>query len=603
MKRITYTISTLIIACICFACNDDFMDRTPKTEIGIPNFFKTEEDLKMYCNNLYDFPSSWNYVADAGTDNQATTSVSDIKNIMLSPNPTSVTVSSGWDKSSWYQLRQVNIFLTNCDKAIVSAEVLNHYKGVARFFRAKFYMGKVQRYSDVPWYEHALTSNDPSLYDGRQSRDFIVKKIFEDYTFAAQHVKPDRLKGEVDKWIVLTYMARHALYEGTFRKYHTELGLQSTANEYLKIARDACKEIMESQKFDIHNTGNPESDYSALFNSVDLTANKEIILARYYDPKLISGGFWAYMFGNYESCPTKDLLQSYLMRDGSFYSAQADYQTKLFVEEFQNRDYRLYQTFAYPGWKLVNNMTYANGEGIYIQAFNKNFTGYHQIKGFVNDKSSDVSNSVDFPVLRYAEVLLTYAEARAELGELNAADLDNTVNKLRSRAGIPHMTMSVSIDNAMRSLYPNISSATLLEIRRERRVELALEGFRYDDLIRWKSGKLFERIPEGIYFPSLGKFDLTGDGIEDVYLIPSTQSIPQENDKETNSLGKKLIYYKAGSIDDNNATVFLKNGTNGTIVTAKTMGTFIEPKYYYRPVPKQETLLNPNLLPQLFGWE
>lgn len=99
------------------------------------------------------------------------------------------------------------------------------------------------------------------------------------------------------------------------------------------------------------------------------------------------------------------------------------------------------------------------------------------------------------------------------------------------------------------------------------------------------------------------KFDLTGDGIEDIYLIPSSQSIPAEEDKETNSLGEKLVYYRAGTIDDQNATVYLSEGDHGVIQTIKDMGIFEEPKFYYRPIPKHEMELNPNLGPQLFGWE
>lgn len=581
-------------------CNDDFMDRFPKTEIGVENFFNTEADLGMYCYGLYDFPGSWEYVGDAGTDNQATTAQTEIKSIMSASNPNSSTVTGGWD---WGQLRDINIFLENCEKADVPADVLAHYQGVARFFRAKFYMDKVMRYSDVPWYDKTLSTDDPDLYKARDSRSTVVEKIFEDYAFACDNVKASRLPGEVDKWVVTTYAARHALYEGTFRKYHSELNLQNSAGTYLQLARDYAARVMSGGGFAIHNTGNPERDYAALFDDVDLSDNSEVILASYYDQKIISGGYWAYMFGSYEPCPTKDLVQSYLMADGSFYSSQSGYQTKSFVEEFAGRDLRLRQTFAWPGWVLVNTEVYAPGAGVYVQAFSKNFTGYHQLKGFVNDPSQDVYNSVDFPVLRYAEVLLIFAEAKAELGEITQADLDASVNLLRRRVGTADMTMGVAMDPVMRENFPDVTSPVIMEIRRERRVELALEGLRLPDLMRWGAGKILERVPEGIYFPSLGKFDLTGDGIEDIYLIPSSESIPAEADKETNSLGEKLIYYRTGDINDTNATVYLANGTSGVVVTAREIGTFAEPKYYYKPVPRQQVVLNPELGPQLFGWE
>lgn len=599
MKKELYYLATLLACLTSTSCNDSFMERHPQTEIGTDSYFNTEQDLKMYCYNLYDFPNFNNYVADAGTDNQATTDVVEVKNIMISTNANSTTVSAGWN---WEKLRTINLFLDNCDKADVAEDVLAHYQGVARFFRARFYMDKVKRFSDVPWYDKTLTTSDEDLYKPRDPRDVVIQKIFEDYRFAAEHVKTNQETGAVDKWVVLTYMARHALYEGTYRKYHNELNLQGSANAYLEIAADAALQIMNEGGFSIYTTGDADNDYHTLFESPDLSSNPEIILATYFDRKTKDNGFWAFMFGNYIPCPTKDLVQSYLMKDGSYYSAQPGYETKQFVEEFQNRDPRMWQTLAWPGWELINTMTYAPGAGIYVQNLNKNFSGYHQIKGFVNNKDEDYYLGIDYPALRYAEVLLTYAEARAELGELTQDDLDKTINQLRQRAGISPLQLNPAADPIMQKAFPNISS-TLQEIRRERRVELALEGFRYDDLMRWKAGKLLEKEPEGLYFPSLGKFDLTGDGVEDIYLIPSSQDIPAEADKETNSLGKKLVYYRTGTIDDTNATVFLTEGTKGTILTIKDMGTFQEPKFYYRPVPKHEVDLNPALAPQLFGWE
>ncbi len=580
------------------ACNDSFMDLQPKTEISAEYFFNTEKDLQLYCYGLINTPD-YDYTADQGTDDQATTDNVEIKNIMTSPNPNSKTITCDWD---WERLYDLNFFLENCEKANVTDDVLKHYQGIVRYYRACFYMDKIKKYSDVPWYDKTLSTDDADLYKKRDSRDFVIQKVFEDLQFAADHVKTDQPKGAIDKWIVLATLSRYALYEGTFRKYHDELNLQATASIYLTKAAEAALKIMTDGGFDIYNTGHPESDYSTLFNSPDLTTNPEIIQAHYYDKNMCSNGFWAYMFGNYIPCPTKDLVQTYLMNDGSYYSSQSGYQTFQFVEEFKNRDPRLYQTLAYPGWKLVNTMTYAPGAGIYVQNLNKNFSGYHQIKGFINNKDEDYYLGIDYPTIRYAEVLLNYAEAKAELGQLDQDILDKTVNKLRDRAGMKHLKMNPPADPVMQQNYPGVE-ATLLEIRRERRVELVFEGFRFDDLMRWKAGKLLEKEPEGLYFPSLGKFDLTGDGIEDIYLIPSSQDIPAEEDKETNSLGEKLVYYRTGSIDDSNATVYLSEGTKGNIQTTKDMGTFQEPKFYYRPIPNKEMLLNPNLGPQLFGWE
>lgn len=580
------------------SCNDSFMERHPQTEIGAESYFNTEEDLRMYCYGLMDTPG-YNYIGDEGTDDQATTSNVEIRNMMLSPTVNSTTITGGWN---WERLYDINFFLENCDRARVSPEILNHYKGIVRFYRANFYMDKVKRFSDVPWYEKTLSTNDPDLYKARDKRDVVVAKIFEDYDFAMEHVQDNQVKGAIDTWIVRAVAARHALYEGTYRKYHEELKLQNSANDFLARAAQISLDIMESGNFRLYETGSPDVDYHALFNSMDLSNNPEMIQARYYEYGTAGNGFWAYMFGNYIPCPTKDLIPTYLMKDGSFYSEQPDFHTFSFVEEFRDRDPRLYQTIAYPGWELIHTMTYATGAGIYVQNLNKNFSGYHQIKGFINNKEESFYQSVDYPVIRYAEVLLTYSEAKGELGTLTQKDLDMSINLIRKRAGMPSLLMEPKADVILQNIFPGVSS-TLLEIRRERRVELAFEGFRMDDLMRWKAGKVLEKEPEGLYFDRLGKHDLTGDGIPDIILIPSSQSIPAENDKEVNELGVKLIYYKTGTIDDMNATVYLSEGNRGVIQTVKDLGVFREPHFYYRPVPRNQLELNPNLAPQLFGWE
>ncbi|MDP5139061.1 MAG: RagB/SusD family nutrient uptake outer membrane protein, partial [Spirosomaceae bacterium] len=245
---------------------------------------------------------------------------------------------------------------------------------------------------------------------------------------------------------------------------------------------------------------------------------------------------------NYEMSPSRDLVESYLMADAGFYSNQAGYQTHTFVEQFQKRDPRLSQTFAFPGWELINVSNYSSGNRNYVQQLNKNFTGYHQIKGFVNSTNQDVVNGLDIPVMRYAEVLLNYAEAQAELGSITQSVLDISVNKLRQRVNMPSLQMGVSLDPQQAAKFPGVSNPLILEIRRERRVELALEGRRLEDLNRWKAGKLMEKEPVGLYFPSLGKYDLTGDGVVDLVLLGASESIPNPAAREVNSLGTTLIY-------------------------------------------------------------
>jgi hypothetical protein len=598
-----YSIFCVVLLLAVQACNDDFLERTPETDISEEDFFHTTDDLDTYLYGLYDFSGVGIYVADAGTDNAATTGVTELKN-MMSGAPTAANITEGW---TWDQLRKVNYYLDHFGTAKLTEPQQRHYEGMGRFFRAKFYMGKVQRYSDVPWYDKTLTQSDPDLFKGRDGRALVVDKIFEDLEFARQYVDAagdeDRA-GAVNRWVVRAIMAQAALYEGTYRKYHAELELQATANQYLELAAEVAGEIIDDGGFALHETGRPESDYASLFISEDLEGNSEVILGRFNEANLLNSGWWGYMFGNYEMSPSKDLLQTYLMADGTPYTSQPGYATDEFVEEFENRDPRLAQTYAYPGWELVNSGTYAQGAGIYIQELSRNFTGYHQLKGFVNDTDTDVQNNLDIPLIRLAEMYLIYAEAKAELGELTQGDLDNTVNKIRARAGMPALSINPSVDPVLQAQYPLVTSAqaaVLLEIRRERRVELALEGSRFNDLMRWHAGKRVEIEPEGLYFPGLGKYDLTGDNVEDIILLSADAEIPAEADKEQNSLGKTLVYYRVGAIGTDGATLFLTEGERGNVATADDLGMFDEPKFYYRPVPQPQVLLNPNLK-QIMGW-
>ena len=596
MKSLLKANILVLVALLIMQCDDSLLNVEPKTEIGRENFFNSSEDLQMYVNSMIDWPNVMDLNHEQ-SDDATTSGSSELRNVMVF-DLTAQDFSEGW---SWSKLRNINYFLENFEKADVPQETLDHFEGVARFHRAHFYMDKVQRFGNVPWYDKVLGTDDQDLYKAVDSREFVVDKIFEDLTFAAEHVRETASTGNVKNDVVRTYMARFALFEGTFRKYHTYLNLAGTADTYLQIARDQAKHIMDTGRYDIFNSGSAAA-YGALFTSTDLQGNPEVILLN----RSISGnrnsGWSGAGFGQYEQSHTKAIVQTYLMNDGSFYSAQPGYETRSFVEEFTNRDPRLSQSFAYPGWIINNSGTYAQGENgtEYIQEFNRNFTGYHTIKWFVNSAEATTQESLDVPVLRYAEVLLIYAEAMAELGSINQGVLDATVNKLRDRVGMPHLTMGTAADPMLQARYPNVVNAVLLEIRRERRIELFNEDHRYEDVLRYGAGQLFETLPKGPYFSGLGNHDVTGDGIPDIKLIGETETIPSSDNREVNALGKQLIYYRAGPYGST-ASVFLENGTSEAVLARDSNGTFEAPKDYYRPIPFTEIQLNPNLT-QSFGW-
>ncbi len=596
MKR-QHILLLIGLAATTLSCEKDFLDRYPQTSITPDVFFNTEEDLSLYINGLLSMPDRGSYLNDQSTDNAATTGAVEVKNIMTG-SPSSQTITGGW---SWGRLRTINYFLENYQKANVTAETKNHYAGLARYYRARFYHDMVKRYSDVPWYSGTLNPGDEELFKAQDPRALVMDSVMADLEFAVANVRESVPTGTPGKWAVAFMEAKIALHEGTYRKYHPELELQNTADALLQKAAATAEGIVAEGGFSIYNTGNPAADYAALFDSQDLLNNDEVILVNIYDQtKNRSQNVNSVVFGDYEQSPARDLVQTYLMADGSPFTDQAGYETFGFVAEFSGRDPRLTQTLVYPGWVREPD------GAPYVQRLNKNFTGYHQLKGFVNSTDQVVLNGVDFPVHRYAEVLLILAEAKAELGTLTQTDLDNTVNLLRGRVDMPHLSLAAANANPdlfQAAKFPDLTGANqgvILEIRRERRVELAFENSRYDDLMRWHAGKLLETIPEGMYFPGVGDYDMTGDGIPDIKLIPDGQTIP--SDREENSLGVPLVYYTIGAFGGN-AGVYLQNSVNGGVmVTDNRERTFLEPKYYYRPVPNTQRVLNPNLR-QLFGWE
>lgn len=591
MKNIYITLAAFLL--ILTGCDDEFLDTSPQSSISKENFFNSESDLQLYINGIHSVPSYWGmFLGDQGTDNMATTGAVEVKNVMIG-SPSAENITSGWN---WNRLRSINFFLENYAKADIEETAKNHFEGLAKFYRAEFYFSKVKRYSDVPWYSKTLNPEDEDLFKPRDPRAMVVDSMISDIQFASENIREDVAFGNVNKWAALLLQARIALYEGTYRKYHSELGLEGTANGFLQIASSAAKELMDSGNFQIYNTGDINADYHSLFHSDNLSGNSEVILINVFDVEKNKTSGTGQVFGDYEQSASKALIDSYLMTDGTRFSNQPGSDTFTFVEEFQNRDPRLSQTFTYPGW--VN----AGSSDPYIQLLNKNFTGYHQTKGYNNT----VENAgVDIAVYRYAEALLVYAEAMAELGTLAQEDLDISVNHLRQRVGLPNLDMNVAnanIDPISENNFPNVSGANtgvLLEIRRERRVEFATEAFRFDDLMRWHGGKILETVPEGMYFPGLGKYDMTGDGVDDISIIASGDEIPSP--KETNSLGVDLIYYKAGFFGDAAANLFLSNGTSGNMVTSVDPRNFEEPKYYYRPIPAHQVALNPQLT-QIMGW-
>ncbi len=584
MKKIVFFILALSFL---YACN---MEELPQAQISKKPVFGSETGLKMYTNSFYEtFPNvtttySYSYYI---TLNQV------VK--YFTENGFNPEESSGW---SWGTLRNINYFIVNCTDEAVPLEVRNNYIGIARFFRAYFYFDMMKRFGDLPWIDHPLDVSDPLLYAGRDSRALIADKIKEDLDFAIANIKTSRDPScsTVTSTVAAALKSRVCLWEGTFRKYHTEAGLQGSASQWLQEAVSAAQIVMNAG-YSIYTDAGVEGSYRKLFIS-KTPVSSEVLYAATFNGSLgvVHSGNRRWTSVTLGSCPslTRSFIHTYLMRDGTPFTDQANYATMPFTEECKNRDTRLSQTVMTPGFTRVSGGKTVQTPPNYAYAI----TGYHTCKFTLDDTQYDNVDICDNNVIvfRYAEVLLNYAEAKAELGTLTDDDWSKTIGLLRARAGITGglNQKPTQVDNYLQErFFPGISNPEILEIRRERAIELSFEGFSWSDICRWKVGDLVTNVWDGIYVPELDvPYDMNGDGIKDVCFTKNLNP-----DKEPG-----VYYLYVGEKLANGATSNSQLGSDGhTLVFMKDQKRTWNDKLYFYPIPAVDVVKNPNL-GQNPGW-
>lgn len=597
-KSLTYITFILFIVS---SCEYKILDVKPLDALTPEQAFLTAENLEMYINSLYEmeltFPNApriygapdnsgyrkWPFTGENMTD--LTSNANYVEEYII-PGVYRADLEEFW---TWDELRRINYFLDNYNSSEAPEEVKSHYAGIARCVRAKFYFDKVKMFGDVPWYGSTLGSNDESnLYKARDPRTLVMDSILADLDYAIDNISPekDNTSTTITKWVALGYKSRICLFEGTFRKYHPELGLSNTADFWLQQSASAAQQIMDSGQYSIHNTGNPESDYHDLFIS-DEAVSTEVMLAHAYSETLLSfngaTNFYSNVGGRYLVSLIKRFINTYLNIDGTRFTDTPDYETMFFTEEVANRDLRLSQTIRTPSY-LRTDGSNPPADGANSSTF------YHPIKWSHPDPIYDNGRSVnDFSLMRYAEILLNYAEAKAELGDFAESDWNNTIGVLRQRAGITNTKMPETIDPYLKSnFYNDIESVAIMEIRRERAIELILEKFRYYDLIRWKEADNMEKETDGIYVPALNElYDLNGDDEPDVSFVTSVPASPVEG-----------VYYRV--VDED--AYKLSEGNKGKLIAKPNLVKEFPDFKYFKPVPLRELQLNPNLS-QNTGWD
>lgn len=546
------------------SCNDSFLDRIPHDALTDANYWQTETHLSSVANT---FTSSL-----SGKDWLNKTE------IMADSAPWSVTtawrtIGGGYFTSDASQINSVwsaaytgigrtNYFLNNYQRATgVKEEVRERYAAEAYFYRAYNYWILTSLFGDVPLVTSELNVESPDVFRGRDARKDVIDRITKDledhYRALPEYVAAGSSDfGRVSQCAALALLSRIYLYNGRYED-----------------AVSACERAMSSTYYKLYSTGHPDVDYVNLFNYTGRAsrnpANKETLIAFVYNYDLgessrtshnLSRECW--VPNDYARfTPTASMIECYLTKDGKIWDPNS---ATSYEDVFKDRDPRMTQSILAPGTKWEGgesgDMLSTDKTVFTYPKFDNSkdgcmsYTGYYMRKYVEPSTVKDVGHDDnDIVLIRYAEVLLNYAEAKEQLGTLTQSDIDKTINLLRDRVGMVHLKLSeIPAGSDIRT-----------EIRRERRVELFFEGHRYFDIIRWKQGEI------------LGE-DLLG--VRKDYLDPARLKegiIGNLKWKTVN--GKEYLVLESGR-------------------------TFDPEKNYLLPVPFTQMQLNPQLAPNNPGW-
>jgi hypothetical protein len=544
----------LFSALFLLSCKKDFLDRQPLDELLTENFYINEEALQIAVNGGYAYLKGKTTVDMENLgDNTLNSSVTDYQRIASGNFANDVGILNSEWATDYDGIRLCNAFLENYKKAEGRESVKESMAGEIRFLRAYLYFYLTQFYGDVPLITKTLLITDAELYGPRNKKaevvDFILKELDEAAVILPLTQTGTNL-GRITKGAALALKARIALY-----------------NMKYDVAEKAAKDVMDLSLYQLYTTANPATAYNDFFTykgKLKNGTNKETILARMYSAEAL-----AYHNMSREAQvpdqasrwnPTKSLVDAYLCSDGLPINKSPLYKEDTYANLFKNRDPRMTQTILQPGsaWggrQDGQNLSSTATWGTFnTPKFISNKLGSVTITGYYFTKYVELSTVAavgrdenDIHLIRFAEILLTYAEARLEQGKLTQSDIDLTINKIRQRVGMKSMIIT------------ELAAAGLdlrTEVRRERNVEMAIEGQRYFDILRWKQGSLLAQNIRGM---------------------------------------KKSLAFRPSDVAN------LPADAQGYII-AYSGRVFIDPKNYLWPISLTQVQRNPNLLPQNPGW-
>lgn len=513
------------------ACTE--LDLAPEDQPSDATFFTKESDYRSYVNGLYNNitrnlqggrASTKARVLATNADNYVWREGSN--DALMQHSATGVPqVSSGLWNNSYTYIRNVNYLLDNKDRIGDASEESNQYIGEAYYIRAWHYLNLLQSFGGVPYIDKAYSADAPELFNPRDSRDETATKIIQDLDLAIELLgwkgEGFATAGRINKQCALTLKTRVGLYEGSWEYYH---GRKSTpfavsgnnGFEFLQDAVDAGDILIAKQGTNIYK-GPADIEYSDLFIQDDYSSIAGAFFWKEFNIGLGIPAGTSESSRTFNQCGFTDrAANSYLMEDGlpeSISTVSYDFTNQ--NSFIHSRDQRMEQTFLAPDRGLHNELFNVSAEGLrgirymVITGLFSADSGWATWKGGIPIPSTGEQNETDDLILRYGEALLNYAESKAILETISQADIDKSINVLRDRVGMVPMNLgqvnSWSVTYEESEGYDPTASNIVNEIRRERNVELMIEGFRNSDIKRWA---LYENVingykPNGAYYQEL----------------------------------------------------------------------------------------------------
>jgi hypothetical protein len=492
-SRIKLSVALLTIASLTVSCSD-FLDTPPEDVFSDDNFWTSENNVKTYSwlnyNTFNGYGNNTGITADFYFHSSSLLD-DNLANNTFTNFPTAANATNANWNEYYTLIRRCNLMLERVPNVPMDQVKKNHYIAVAKFFRAHTYFRLAQQFGDVPYTDMYLAQSDANVYKPALKRSEVIDNVIKDLEDAIPMLlNVDDNNVTVNKYTAYALLSRVCLSEGTYRKYN----LAQNGNTYLQKAKEASLAVMNNNAFKLN------ADWKSLYNSVELLGNTEVILTKRYIKGVLGNSVQSYTnTSTVQNGLTKFAAESYVTTNGLPIKQAGNAQylgDNTIADAFANRDPRFAKAFSTADYaysdKPFNGLTSITG--YVFQLYNNPATTGTEV-------TTGGQNQIDAPVFTLSEVYLNYAEACAELGTITNADLNLSINKVRTRAGIAVLTTDgtnaaaegVQINDPQRTTaleqISGIINPIIWEIRRERRIEfMSWTTVRREDLMRWKKG-------------------------------------------------------------------------------------------------------------------